>query len=217
MNVKNSDIFHHLKARFPFFEDELMQKISEIGILETIEINQKIIEPGRYVKYFPLLCQGIVEVFRDDADAHEILLYFLKPGEACSAMLSCCMTNLKSEIHAKTIEESIIIKIPISYIDEWLHTYPTWKTFIFNLYRLRFNELLNTIDSLAFLKMDERLIRFFKTIYESSSKTIYEGSHSDIAQSLNSSREVISRLLKTLENQGKVVLYRNKIDFTNLM
>lgn len=214
---QQKEIQQLLSKYFPTFEKELVEKICEVGVLENVKANEVLMEPGKYVKFIPLLCEGIVEVYRDDSEGREVLLYYLKPGEVCSAMISCCMTNLTSEVHARATESCVMIRIPISIIDQWMHMYSSWKTFVFTQYRLRFNELLQTIDSLAFLKMDERLVRYFKNMYKTSNKTIFEGSHSDIAQSLSTSREVISRLLKSLEHQGKVSLNRNRIDFSGIL
>lgn len=215
--MENNKNIIKLLAKFPSFEQALIDEIVIKGSIEHIPAGNVIMEPGKYIKFIPLLCEGIIEIYRNDTDYKEVLLYYLKEGEACSAMISCCMANQISYINARTIEDTIIIKIPIQNFDIFLHTYPSWKNFIFNQYRLRFNELLETIDSLAFYKMDERLIRYFKNIYKTTNKTIFEGSHSDIAQALSTSREVVSRLLKALENQEKVKLYRNKIDFNSII
>jgi CRP/FNR family transcriptional regulator, anaerobic regulatory protein len=217
MNEEQAIILKYLKNQFPFFENDLMLDICRRGSINNVPANSKLMEPGKYIKFLPLLCDGLIEIYRDDTDSREALLYFLKPGEVCTSFLACCVTDYKSEIHARALENSILITIPINDTDEWLTKYSTWKNFIFSQYRMRFNELLETIDSLAFLSMDKRLIRFFITLHKTTNKTTFDGSHSDIAQSLSTSREVISRLLKTLENQNKVTLSRNKIDFSNLL
>jgi len=211
------NIEEFLEEKFPYFEKELVDEIVAVSSLQKLPAHSKLMEPGKHVAHFPMLCSGLIHVYRDDPEGREVLLYYLKPGEACSAMLSCCMTSLKSEIHAKVLEDSVIIKIPVTHIETWLTKYSSWKNFIFYSYKQRYNELLDTIDSLAFLKMDERLVRFFENIYNTTGKVQFEGSHFEIAQSLNSSREVISRLLKTLEKNGKVELFRNKVDFSKLV
>lgn len=212
-----NEIAEYVQTYFPLLEPALRTQISEHGTIETIEHGQLVMEPGRYIKFLPLICSGILEIYRNDTESREVLLYYVKAGEVCSAALTCCMTNVTAEVYARCIEQCTIIKIPIQFVDSWFTQYSTWKQFVFMQYRVRFNELLQTIDSLAFLKMDERLIRFFKNIKASTGKTVYDGSHADIALALSSSREVISRLLKTLEHNKKVVLSRNKIDFAGLL
>ncbi|HON53165.1 MAG TPA: Crp/Fnr family transcriptional regulator [Bacteroidales bacterium] len=211
------EILDYLQLHFPSLESALCTEICELGTIETISAGQILMEPGKYIKFLPLLCSGLIEVYRNDAESREVLLYYIKAGEVCSAALTCCMTNVTAEIYARSVEQCTIIKIPIQNVDMWFTRYSSWKQFVFMQYRMRFNELLQTIDSLAFLKMDERLIRFLKNIYTNTGKTVYEGSHADIALALSSSREVISRLLKTLEHNKKVVLSRNKIDFSQLV
>ena len=101
MNEIHQNLYQTIKENFPLFEENLIQQIIIVGNIETIEPDNKLIEPGNYIKHFPLLTYGLVEVYRDDLNGNEILLYFLKPGEACSAMLSCCIAQQKSEIHAR--------------------------------------------------------------------------------------------------------------------
>lgn len=206
-----------LENRFPFFEQELKDEIVEIGKVKDYENGDLLINSGDFIKSFPLLAEGLIKIFRMDDDSNELLLYFLKPGESCSMALTCCMSDIKSNIEAEAVESSKIIAIPVVKIEQWISKYPTWKTFVFYSYRKRFDELLDTIDSIAFMKMDERLVRFFNQFYESTGSKIYCGSHQDIAYSLNTSREVISRLLKVLENQEKLMLSRGKIDFSALV
>jgi CRP/FNR family transcriptional regulator len=95
--------------------------------------------------------------------------------------------------------------------------YRSWKEFMMYSYRQRFEELVSTIDALAFMNLDERVERFFRERYSATGSYIYTGKHQDIAVSLNSSREVISRILKRMENDGTLKLGRNKVDFSGLV
>lgn len=205
-----------IKKHFPFFEKELMEEILSVGTLKNIDSDSLLITEGQFIKSFPLLLKGTIKITRMDNDGDELLLYYLNKGEVCTMSLTCCISHAKSNIKAIAIEDSEVIVIPINYIDEWINKYPSWKRFIMDSYRIRFNELLNTIDSIAFMKMDERLELYFKNIYKTTGKTTYTGSHQEIANDLHSSREVISRLLKQMEKKKKLVLSRNKIDFSYL-
>lgn len=206
-----------LVKRFPFFEKELQEAIIETGKVRNVEKGNLLINTGDFIKSFPLLAEGLVKIFRIDDDGNELLLYFLKPGEACSMALTCCMSDIKSNIEAEAIEDSKIISVPVNKIEQWISEFSGWKTFVFYSYRKRFDELLDTIDSIAFLNMDERLIWFLKQYYQSTGNKVYPGSHQDISISLNTSREVVSRLLKALEKKKKVTLSRGKIDFSALL
>ncbi len=122
-----------------------------------------------------------------------------------------------NQIGAIAEEETTVVVLPVELLDSWMSNYQTWKEFVMSSMRKRFDELLNTLDSIAFLKMDERLERFFLDRYRTSGEKIFVGSHQDIALSLNTSREVISRLLKQMEKKGMITLSRNRVDFSNLL
>ncbi|HPB06513.1 MAG TPA: Crp/Fnr family transcriptional regulator, partial [Prolixibacteraceae bacterium] len=139
------------------------------------------------------------------------------PGQVCAMALTCCMGRMQSNITAYAEEETEIIRIPVDFLDKWMVSYSTWKEFVMYAYRSRFDELLTTIDGIAFKKMDERLVKFFTDRYKATGEAIYTGTHQEIATNLTSSREVISRLLKQLEKSGQIIISRNKIDFSSLV
>lgn len=202
---------------FPFEEEELIKDIFKESSFTSLDENTQLIKEGEYIKSFPLIVSGCIKVSRLDLDGDELLLYYLNKGEVCTMALTCCTTNIKSNIQAIAIEDSKILKIPVKFIDEWMYKYPSWKKFIMSSYRFKFEELLNTIDSIAFMKMDQRLVLYFKNLYRSTHKKEFIGSHKQIAYDLNTSREVVSRLLKKLEKNQKIVISRNKIDFSSLL
>jgi CRP/FNR family transcriptional regulator, anaerobic regulatory protein len=104
-----------------------------------------------------------------------------------------------------------VLAVPISVMDEWLVKYPTWKAFVMRTIRARFNEMLKAIDQIAFQKLDERLVTYLKEKSKLSGSAIINLSHQQVADELATSRVVISRLLKKLENDKKVILFRNQI------
>jgi len=148
---------------------------------------------------------------REDADGNELLLYYLQAGETCAMSLTCCMAFKRSEIRAIAQEDVLMLTIPVDYMEEWMK-YRDWRSFVMNTYRLRFEELLEALDSIAFLKMDERLWKYLQEKAQTLDTTEINISHQDIAYDLNSSREVISRLLKQMERKGMLNLGRNKIE-----
>ena len=144
-------------------------------------------------------------------------MLFRSQNEVCAMSLTCCMTNLTSNIKAVAEEETDVIMLPVEMLDNWICKYPGWKQFVMQTFQNRFRELIDTVDSIAFLNLDERLVRYFIDRNKNSGTTILNETHQDLALRLNTSREVISRLLKKLENEGKIKLSRNFIDFTNLV
>lgn len=206
-----------LEKRFPWFEPELRRAISLAGSVSELNEGDEMIREGQYIKSFPLLLEGVVRVSRMDKEGRELLLYYLHPGEVCAMALTCCMGHTKSNIRAITESKVTQVQVPIPCLDLWFIQFKSWKEFIMYAYRKRFDELLDTIDSIAFKNMDDRLIRFFADRYRMTGSAIFNGTHQEIALLLNTSREVISRLLKKLENNQKIVISRNKIDFTSLI
>jgi len=210
----NPEIIH---KRFPQFEMKLCEAISELGQWAHVEKGEKLMQGDNYIKSFPLVLDGILRISREDNKGRESRLYYLNTGEVCAMALTCCMSYSKSSINATAEEDADVMMLPVNLLDEWMSTYQSWKQFVMLSFKDRFDELLETIDSLAFKRLDERIITFFEDYYKSTNHTEFKGTHEEIARALTSSREVVSRLLKSLEKQGKIELGRNRVNFKNLI
>jgi len=206
-------IEHELEQQFGYLFDEgLIRTISEVGILKEFKKDDIIIDIGQDLNYIPLLLEGNIRIIREDDSGHEILLYVLEHGDTCAMSLICCMKKSKSKIRASADKDSKVIMIPVHFMTEWFHKNESWRNFILQSYQIRFNEMLETIDTLAFMKMDERIYKYLTDqVKLNASKTI-EITHQKIADDLNTSRVVVSRLLKQLEDEQKIRIGRNKID-----
>lgn len=194
-----------------FFEEALLVEMSQVGVLKNVEQDTVLIEIGAYVKSMPLLLSGVIKILRQDNDGDELLLYFLEKGDTCAMTLSCCLGRTKSEVRAQAETDARLIMIPIAKMEEWSAKYKSWRNFVFESYHSRLNEMLDTIDSIAFLKMDARLLKYLQEKARVSQDATIYSTHQEIANELHSSRVVISRLLKKLENMGQVELNRNQI------
>ncbi len=203
--------------KYSFFENELRDEIHAIGVRKSFYPNETLIREGQPIKSFPLVLSGLIRISRTNAEGNELLLYYLQQNEVCAMSLTCCMAGLSSNVNAIAEEPTEVILLPVEKLDSWISKYPTWKQFVMQTFQDRFRELIETVDAIAFLKLDERLIKYFKDKHERSGITTFSGTHQDLALHLNSSREVISRLLKKLEKDGKVKLSRNFIDFSDLV
>lgn len=192
-------------------EPGLIKEINDLGKVVKVHTGDKIMDYGGEIIYMPLLVSGVLKVLRMDRDSNELILYYLQAGETCAMSLTCCMAHEKSEIRVIAEEDSAIVMLPSELMDSWMQKYPSWKSFVMKTYQTRFSELLNTIDSIAFKRMDERLVQYLIDKSTVNNSHLLETTHQKIAEELNSTREVISRLLKQLENQGKIELGRNKI------
>lgn len=201
-----------LQASYGYiFEDKLIQEITEVGILKSVKAGERLIEFGDTIKFMPLLLKGAIKILRQDDDGDELLLYFLEIGDTCAMTLSCCMGQQKSEIRAIAERDSDIVMIPVEKMVEWLNNYQSWRAFVFESYNLRLKELMEAIDNLAFLNMHERVHRYLKDKVLVNKSDELHVTHQEIAYDLHSSRVVISRILKQLENEHKIQLNRNSI------
>jgi CRP/FNR family transcriptional regulator, anaerobic regulatory protein len=206
-----------IKRTFPFLEKELISEIAEVSTMHNLSPGQSFMGEGDYIKSFPMVLKGCLKVVRLSDDGNELLLYYLNQGEICSMSLTCCMGLQKSNIKMIAEEDSALLAIPVDKPEKWMSVYKSWKEFMMYSYKKRFDELLDTIDSIAFTKLDERLVRFFEDRFISTGKTTFPGTHQDIALQLNTSREVVSRLLRNLEKQNLVVTERNSVDYSRLV
>ena len=198
------------------FEDELIQEINNVGTYKDIPEGFKLIEIGDYIKTMPLLVSGAIKILREDEDGDELILYFIEQGDTCAMTLSCCLGNSKSEIRAIAETDTKLIMVPIIKMEEWLGKYKSWQKFVLQSYHNRMSELLEAVDTIAFLKMDQRLFKYLKDKAMVNHNEVIHVTHQEIARDLHTSRVVISRLLKTLEIDGKIKLHRNNITVIDL-
>ncbi len=213
MDIVHQEISALLRKYFPQINElALKEEITKHGRIMTFEAGKVIMNYGGYIRLVPLVVEGSIKVLREDEGGHELFLYYLNPGETCSMSFSCCMTQRKSDIKTISEDKTRLIAIPVEYVDRWMTQYPSWKNFVMNTYDSRMRELIKTIDSIAFQKMDERLLRYLRKKAAVVSSNIITATHQEIALDLNASREAISRLLKQLEKTGIVMLGRNKIE-----
>lgn len=195
-----------------FYEPELQKEIKSVGLLKSSKVGDTLIDIGQYVKYIPIIITGSIKILRENIDGSELFMYYINSGDTCSMSLTCCMQNRLSGVRAEVEDDVEYIAIPIKYIEEWIRKYASWRSFIFKSYQLRFDEILLTIDSLAFKRMDERLIEYLKNKSKNIDSKIINTTHQHIATDLNASREAVSRLLKKMEIDGLIKLGRNKIE-----
>jgi CRP/FNR family transcriptional regulator len=189
----------------------LLKEIQQFGTIQHFKEGGLVMDYGKYIRMMPIILNGTVKVLRKDDDGNEILLYYLSSNESCSMAYSCCIEAKKSEVKAIAEDDVELIAIPHIKLDEWLCSYPGWKNYIMRSFNERFIELLKSIESIAFHKLDERLVNYLKEKQRVTGSSVIKVSHHLIADELATSRVVISRLLKQLENSKKIILYRSEI------
>ncbi|HUH29227.1 Crp/Fnr family transcriptional regulator [Gelidibacter sp.] len=210
MNNELKQSYGHL------FEDALLDEIVQVGTFKEIPEGFMMMEIGEYVKSMPLLISGVVKVLREDNEGDELLLYYLEKGETCSMTMTCCLGQKQSEIRAIAETDTKLIMVPVAKMEEWTANYKSWRNFVFESYHNRINELLMTLDSIAFYQMDERLTHYLIEKVRVNESNIINSTHQEIAYDLYTSRVVISRLLKKMEQLGKIELGRNYLKIIKL-
>lgn len=193
------------------FEEELLADVERTALHKKITKGEVIIDIGQAITYMPLLLTGAIKILREDADGDELLLYFLEKGDTCAMTFSCCLGTHKSEIRAVAESDTELLMIPVSQMDFWMGQYKSWQQFILDSYHTRMMELMETVDTLAFMRMDERLMKHLQDKARVTHDDYIHTTHQEIAIDLHTSRVVISRILKRLEKEGKIKMNRNQI------
>ena len=201
---------------FTQFEPELSKKIQQVGVVRKFKSDEFLMKTGQSIRSAVLVTKGIIKVFREDYEGNEIFMYNLHPGEACAISMTCAARQIASQIMAKALIDTEVIAIPAELMDEWGSKYKSWYQFVLETYRSRFEELLDTLDQIAFRNLDERLLWYLKQHQKSLKTNVLKASFTEIAHELNSSREVISRLIKKLAEKGHIKMHKNQIEIIDL-
>ena len=201
---------------FTQFEPELSKKIQQVGVVRKFKTDEFLMKTGQSIRSAVLVTKGIIKVFREDDEGNEIFMYNLHPGEACAISMTCAARQIASQIMAKALIDTEVIAIPAELMDEWGSKYKSWYQFVLETYRFRFEELLDTLDQIAFRNLDERLLWYLKQHQKSLKTNVLKASFTEIAHELNSSREVISRLIKKLAEKGHIKMHKNQIEIIDL-
>lgn len=197
---------------FPRLEEGLYDEMIKYGDVKDIPAGTVLLRTGQTIRSIILVMEGVVKLYREDDEGNEFFMYHIKPGQACAVSLVCTYRQEKSQVTAKALTDITVLAIPLQLMDEWLAKYKSWHFFVIKTYRSRYEELLKTIDEIAFRNMDERLEFYIKKQVKQFGRHI-KLTHQNIATDLNSSREVISRLLKKMEKNGWIIIHRNSFEW----
>lgn len=192
-------------------EEELIQEMSAIARIKEVLTDEIIIHVGDELLMIPIVISGSIKVSRENESGNELLLYYIEGGDTCAMTLQCCVKKVDSQIKATAMEPSLLLMFPIENMDKWMDKYKSWRSFILSSYHSRMMELMETIDAISFMRLDERLLKYLTDQVKLVSSIELHHTHQQIADDLNSSRVVISRLLKQLEIKGIITIHRNKI------
>jgi len=205
-----------LEKHFPTLEKELLTEIVKNAELKSVRKGDTIMRTGQNIRTAILVVEGVLKIFRENDGGAEFFIYYLDEGKACAISLVCALGVGTSGVMAKAVTDATILVVPAHCVDEWIGKYKSWAQFAVNTYRERFEELLQVIDQIAFQNMDERLSYYLKRYQQKFNTNIVPTSFTEIAQELNSSREVISRLMKKLSERGVLEPTASGVKIINL-
>ena len=188
---------------FPNLEDGLYEAILEHAEIKEIPAGTPLLKVGQNIRSTMMVVEGTVKLYQENEEGDEYFMYYISPGQACAVSMVCSFQAEQSQVLAKALTNVTLLTIPIKYMDEWLSEFKSWHYFVIKTYRTRFEELLKTVNEVAFKNMDERLAFYLKQQIEKFGTTL-KLTHQEIATDLNSSREVISRLMKKMEENGRL-------------
>ena len=212
MNTQELILRDKLSAYYSnIFEEDLIDEIIKVSHFDKIKSGELLVDIGDDMTHIPLILDGVVKIIRQEKEGEEILLYFLERGDTCAISFVNCI-NKKQSIFKGVVEKDIeAIFLPVEYIDSWLAKYKSWRHFIIDSYHFRLIEMVESIDSLAFMKMGERVLKYLTDKVKISDNVDLKITHQEIADDLNTSRVVVSRLIKQLHDENKIYSTRNKI------
>lgn len=201
-----------LRQLFPELEEDLLTALEQHGEIREMSADAVLLKKGQTIRYTMLILKGIVKLYQEDDEGNEFFMYDIEPGEACAVSMVCTYRQENSQVVAKAMTDVSVLVIPLEYMDEWLGKYKSWHYFVIRTWRARYEDLLHTVNAIAFKKMDERLEHYIKERVRTMGRHI-KLTHQEIAADLNSSREVISRLMKKMEKDGWVIIHRNAFEW----
>ena len=206
-------MIEQLQTYFSQFQSpELLSEMQDIAMPKKISETVTLLHPGDSIQGIPLVLSGNIRVIRNDPSGKEILLYHIAPGETCIMSVFACKNDTPSEIWAVADAYTELLFIPSKFVNLWQTQFHDWRDYILTLYHQRFEELIQVVSELAFKRVDERLLEWLTTRTKLKETQLIEVTHQQIADELGTAREVVSRLLKQLEQEGEVRLGRGKIE-----
>jgi len=209
--ISHSDLLNKLNF---FTEPGLKDELLKHGQIESFNKGDIIVRDGQYVKFLPIVLKGSIRVFQQSED-REILLYYVRPDETCTMSLAAAYFNNKSTSHGVVTEPTDVLIFPASMIEQWQLKYPSWNRYIMQMFRTRYDQLINSFQGVAFENIDTRVMEYLKAAARKENGKSVNLSHQQLADELGTTRVVISRILKDYERNNKIKLYRGRIELVS--
>lgn len=200
-----------LKEYLHYLPAEFINEIEQYGAIKDFTADTEILREGQYVKLVPLVLEGVVKVFTRHEDK-ELLLYYIESGESCIMSFNAGLKNSPSKVFAVAEENTKILLLPSDKLTQWVKDFPSLNELFYSLYDQRYASLLDTINHLLYNRLDQRLYNYLLEMSKQKDSKLLTIRHRQIAAELGTVREVISRVMKKLEHEGKVRQLPNGIE-----
>lgn len=193
-----------IRNSFSFLGEEALNELLSIGTIQTIPEGTEVLREGQYVKVVPLVIEGLIKVYTKQEDK-ELLLYYIQPEESCIMSFSSSLSNDPSKVYAITESETKALLLPATEMNKWIKQFPNLNNLFFGMFKMRYADLLDTINHLIFNKLDQRILLYLKDKSVLTDSKVLQITHKQIASELGTAREVVSRIIKKLEKEGLVL------------
>ncbi len=200
-----------IETKFSYLGKDLLTQLLTVSEVKVFSPGTELIREGQYVKYIPIVLNGLVKVYTQFEDK-ELLLYYIQPEQSCIMSFSSCINNDKSKIFAITEEESTVLLIPSDRVAKWVTELPAINMLFYRQYDLRYAELVDTIHQMLYYKLDKRLLDYLTEKVKVTGKNPVKIAHKEIANDLGTAREVVSRIIKKLEKQHLLKQHHDSIE-----
>ena len=186
-----------------FRSADFSTELQKHGIITNIKAKTEIVRDGQKNKYVPFVIKGSVKVFSLN-DGRELIYYYIRPNDSCLMTFSSIFTDYISRVYAVAEEESEILLVPVSVVHEWLIRFPEINRIFYHEYDKRFSDVMNMVNEAVFHRLDRRVLSYIKQQISITGNNPIKLTHREIANNLGTSREVVSRVLKKIENEGEI-------------
>ncbi|MBK9535796.1 MAG: Crp/Fnr family transcriptional regulator [Flavobacteriales bacterium] len=194
-----------------FIDPTLKAEFEREVVRKSVPAGEELMRVGDSITHVPIVEKGSIRILAQDPEGRERFLYHIMPGESCAISLTCCVSKRSSNVLAIVEEDAELLMVPVRFAEEWM-IYPEWRHFVGETQAQRFGKLLETIEVVAFHKLDEQLWDYLVKRVQATGSHVIKATHQDIANELNSPREVITRLLHQLQRDGRVTVSRGSLE-----
>lgn len=192
-----------VRNKFGFLGEQFLNELNKNAVVTEVKAKTEIIREGQKNKFVPFLIKGSVRVFTLN-DGRELIYYYIRTNDSCLMTFSSIFTDYISRVYAVAEEDSEIMLVPASIIHDWLIAYPEINRVFYHEYDKRFSDVMSMVNDAVFHRLDKRVLNYIRQQISITGCNPIKLTHREIASNLGTSREVVSRVLKKIENEGEI-------------